>query len=399
MVLDHEYWVAAFGRRNDAIGQTVLVNRAPATIVGVAPQSFHGFGPERPPLWISMGMLPAFRGAAVKWDDPAESGWRIVGRLASGAAEGQVNAELRTLATRQPEVFQRGPLTVAVVGRELVAGTMSGEKRIEFLLVVVMPLVVVTLILWIGCSNVANLLLSRAATRRKEMAIRLANGASRARLIRLLLTESLLLSLAGGGLGLLLAAWTLDLIRITLPEAPRLAIELDSHVLIYTSAVCLLATMLFGLVPAVHGTRVDVAPLLKSDMPSFAGDARRGVRMRRFFLITQFASSMALVVVAGTFVRTVVTGARRRTIRGDGLPGRRRRGGRPALGAGARRLLAVRADGAAAPARCQRRHDHRAGPDRAQPPGRRGNSSLRRRRRAWKSSAWIRASCRRRGCP
>ena len=183
---------------------------------------------------------------------------------------------------------------------------MSGEKRIEFLLVVVMPLVVVTLILWIGCSNVANLLLSRAATRRKEMAIRLANGASRARLIRLLLTESLLLSLAGGGLGLLLAAWTLDLIRITLPEAPRLAIELDSHVLIYTSAVCLLATMLFGLVPAVHGTRVDVAPLLKSDMPSFAGDSRRGVGMRRFFLITQFASSMALVVVAGTFVRTVV---------------------------------------------------------------------------------------------
>ena len=105
VVLDHEYWVAAFGGRNDAIGQTVLVNRAPATIVGVAPQSFHGFGPERPPLWISMGMLPAFRGAAVKWDDPAESGWRIVGRLASGAAEGQVNAELRTLATRQPEVF------------------------------------------------------------------------------------------------------------------------------------------------------------------------------------------------------------------------------------------------------------------------------------------------------
>ena len=218
VVLDHEFWVAAFGGRNDAIGQTVLVNRAPATIIGVAPQSFHGFGPERPPLWISMGMLPAFRGAAVKWDDPAESGWRIVGRLASGAAEGQVNAELRTLATRQPEVFQRGPLTVAVVGRELVAGTVSGEKRIEFLLVVVMPLVVVALILWIGCSNVANLLFSRAATRRKEMAIRLANGASRSRLIRLLLTESLLLSLTGGGLGLLLAVWTLDLIRSRCPR-------------------------------------------------------------------------------------------------------------------------------------------------------------------------------------
>ena len=102
---------------------------------------------------------------------------------------------------------------MSIAGRELLTGTMSGEKRIEFLLVVVMPLVVVALILWIGCSNVANLLLSRAATRRKEMAIRLANGASRSRLIRLLLTESLLLSLAGGGLGMLLAVWTLDLIR------------------------------------------------------------------------------------------------------------------------------------------------------------------------------------------
>ena len=126
-------------------------------------------------------------------------------------------------------------------------GAASGEKRIEFLLVVVLPLVVVALILWIGCSNVANLLLSRAAARRKEIAIRLATGASRLRLIRLLLTESLLLALAGGVAGMLIAIWTLDFIWLTLPEAPRLAIELDTHVLLYTGAVCVLATVLFGL--------------------------------------------------------------------------------------------------------------------------------------------------------
>ena len=105
---------------------------------------------------------------------------------------------------------------------------------------------------------------------------------------------------------MLIAIWTLDFIWLTLPEAPRLAIELDTHVLLYTGAVCVLATVLFGLIPALHGTRLDITPLLKSDTPAASGDVKRGVRMRRFFLITQFASSMALVVVAGTFVRTIV---------------------------------------------------------------------------------------------
>jgi predicted permease len=252
-----------------------------------------------------MGMLPAVRASVARWQDPGESGWRLFGRLKNDGSVGQTNAELRTMAARSPRLFPNGPLIGSTDG-ESWRGPVSAEKRIEFLLVVVLPLVVAGLILWIGCSNVANLLLARASSRRKEIAIRMANGASRSRLLRLLLTESLLLAAAGGALGILLAVWTLDLVWLTLPEAPQLAVELDMHVLLYTSVVCLAATLLFGLVPALHATRVDVAPLLKGEAPAPRGDVRRGARVRRFFLVSQFASSMALVVVAGTFVRTIV---------------------------------------------------------------------------------------------
>jgi hypothetical protein len=186
----------------------------------------------------------------------------MFGRLSAGASVGQVTAELRTLAARSPSLFPEG-LLAASAGKEGWTGPVSSEKRIEFLLVVVVPLVVVGLVLWIGCSNVANLLLARASARRKEIAIRLANGATRSRVIRLLLTESLLLAFAGGAAGMLLAGWTLDVVWLALPEVPRLAVEIDSRVLLYTSVVCVLATLLFGLVPALHATRLDVAPLLR----------------------------------------------------------------------------------------------------------------------------------------
>ena len=304
-VLDYEFWRTRLAGDPGVIGEQILINRVSATIVGIAPRSFHGFGPERPPLWLPMGLLPAIRASAPRWQDPRESGWRLFGRLREGGSVGEVNAELQAMAARAPDIFPNGPLAGST-GRERWSGPVSAEKRIEFLLVVVLPLVVAGLILWIGCSNVANLLLARASARRKEIAIRLANGASRLRLVRLLLTESLLLAAAGGILGMLLAGWTLDLVWVTLPEAPQLAIELDTRVLVYTSAVCLAATLLFGLVPALHATRVDVAPLLKGEPPAGGAHIRRGGRVRRFFLVTQFASSMALLVVAGTFVRTII---------------------------------------------------------------------------------------------
>ena len=197
VVVDFEFWRDALGSDPQAIGQTILINDTPATIRGIAPRAFHGFGPERPPLWMPLGMLPEVRGTAPRWDDAGEAGWRVFGRIPGGGSIEQVNAELAALSAREPQRFPAEPLQAATGGERFV-GAVSAEKRIEFLLVVVLPLVVVALILWIGCSNVANLLLARAAARRKEIAIRMANGAGRMRLIRLLLTESLLLALAGG---------------------------------------------------------------------------------------------------------------------------------------------------------------------------------------------------------
>ena len=303
-VLDHEFWTETLNADPGVIGEPILIYGRTATIVGIAPAAFHGFGPVRPPLWISMDMKPAVMSAAAEWESPNESGWRIIGRLKPDVTAGETNAELRVLTARSPSLFPDGPLR-ASAGREGWSGPVSAEKHIEFLLIVVLPLAIVGLILWIGCSNVANLLLARASARRKEIAIRFANGASRPRVIRLLLTEGLLLSFGGGALGMIVAIWTIDFVWATLPDVPRLAVELDGNVLVYTSLVCIAATILFGLAPALHGTRVEVAPLLKGEAGAHA-DSRRGARLRRFFLVTQFACSMTLLVVAGTFVRTVI---------------------------------------------------------------------------------------------
>lgn len=304
VVLDHVFWTDVLAASPSAIGDTIVVDGVPATILGVAPRAFNGFGPERPRLWISMDMWPASQSTVSFWESADAGGWRVFGRLRRGTPLEQVQAELQVLAARSPMLIPEGALRVST-GRPRWTGAVSAEKRIEFLLVVVLPLVVVCLILWIGCSNVANLLLARAATRRREIAIRLAAGASRLRLVRMLLIEALLLALGGAALGLLLAAWTMDIVWAAVPEAQRLAVHVDASVLLYTGAIAVAATLLFGLVPALQATRLDITPLLKGE-EARPDRSVRGLRVRTFFLVTQFAASMALLVVAGTFVRTLV---------------------------------------------------------------------------------------------
>jgi len=165
--------------------------------------------------------------------------------------------------------------------------------------------VIVAALLWIACSNVANLLLARGLGRRREIAIRLATGASRRRILLLLLAETLLLALAGGALGVLVGTWTLDIVFATFSQFGAIDVSLDASVLAYTAVVSCLATVLAGLVPALEASRGDVSSVLKAEGTSVTVSVR-GARLRAVFLTIQVACALALLMVAGTFVRALV---------------------------------------------------------------------------------------------
>ena len=288
------------------IGEQILINRVPATILGIAPRSFHGFGPERPPLWIPMGMLPAVRGSVARWEDPGESGWRIFGRLKDGGSVGQVNAELRTIAARSPDLFPNGPLigstrrgtlertglrreTDRVPPRRRAAAGRRRPDPLDRLLQRRQPPAGARVVAAQGDRDPAGerrqpIAPAQAAADREPAA---RGRRRRARHAAGGLDARLRVADAAGGAAAGRSSSTLTCCSIPAPSASR-------------------ATLLFGLVPALHATRVDVAPLLKGEAPAPRADVRRGARVRRFFLVTQFASSMALLVVAGTFVRTIV---------------------------------------------------------------------------------------------
>ncbi|HTH49175.1 MAG TPA: ADOP family duplicated permease [Candidatus Limnocylindria bacterium] len=306
IVLDYQFWQRRLNADPGVVGRTLRLNGSSFTIVGVAPEAFHGAGPERPFFWVPLGSLPQLEGQTEDWSDTSKRKVGIIGRLRPGRTLQEAQAEFTVLLAASPEFALARPLVLGA-GREVWTGGTSVEKEAEFLLVTTVPLVAVGTILWIACSNVANLLLARAVGRRREIAIRLATGASRGRVIRLLLLESLLLALMGGTLGLLVTGWTVDFVFATFANFGSLAVAVDGNVLAYTAGIAVVSTLLFGLVPALQAARTDVAEALKSE-GSGSLSGRRGSRLRTFFLITQVAGSMALLVVTITFVRSLVAG-------------------------------------------------------------------------------------------
>ena len=311
-VLDHRFWRDQMAGDPGVIGRAVTINGHPFTIAGVVPDGFHGAGPERPPLWVPLSAWPLLIGEPSALTDPAREALALIGRLRDGRSVDDATAELNLLRQRAADRQAGGAAAAArprrltlSAGRENWTAEPSPEKRVEFLLVTVVPLVIVAALLWIACSNVANLLLARGVGRRREIAIRLATGASRRRIVLLLLGETLLLALAGGALGVLVGAWTLDVVFATFSQFGRIDVSLDASVLAYTAAVSCLATVLAGLVPALEASRGDVSSVLKAEGTSLTVSVR-GARLRAIFLTVQVAFALALLMVAGTFVRSLV---------------------------------------------------------------------------------------------
>jgi predicted permease len=315
-VISYGYWKRRFGLNPSVVGRNITLNRTPFTIVGVTPASFSGPDVGRlPDIYVPMTMEPAFHDERSWLDQPDYHWLNIMGRLKPGMSREQARADLEVIHRQvQADIPTKGwspaerkdLLSTRLDVRSAASGFSFGlPKQFSGALSILMGMV--GLVLLIACANVTNLLLGRATVRQKEIAVRLAIGAGRFRLIRQLLTESAVLAIVAGAVGLLCAYWASDGI-VALMSAGQDPIFLDLHpdprVLGFTAAIALLATMLFGLAPALRGTRLDLTPALKESAGSL-GSKRSRQGLGKGLVVSQVALSLLLLFGAGLFVRTL----------------------------------------------------------------------------------------------
>jgi predicted permease len=321
-VLSYRYWQRRFGGDRGVVGRQISLNHVAFTVVGVTPEGFDGAMQvgSSPDISIPIAWEPQIRGERSLMAGAGAWWLRLMGRLKPGATPEQARASLE-LVFQQSAVehrearVSRGENTLRPLGPEdyphLVAYPGSqGEtsRRQNYQKPLYMLFGVVGLVLLIACANVANLLLARSASRQREIAVRLALGAGRRRLVRQLLTESGLLAALGGALGVLLAFWIKDGLLAVGEwgggDMAALEPRLDLRVLSFTLALSLLTGLLFGMVPAWRATRVDLTPALKGGARS-AGAAPRSL-FTKALVAAQVAMSLLLMVGAGLFLRTLV---------------------------------------------------------------------------------------------
>ena len=315
-VISHGLWERRFGSNPSVIGQELTLNGHAFTIVGVTPPEFHGAEVlETNDIYVPMMMQAVVRpprggfSGDMNPDLLQRRGprWlRIIGRLKPGVSIEQAQASMTTLAAGLEQTYPE-------TNRETIAtlfpvNKVDPQAYTQLVSVAGLLLAVVAIVLLIACANVANLLLARAAGRRREIAVRLALGASRARLVRQLLTESVLLSLAGGVGGLLLAMWTIDVLKTATPPdgifSFTLDYNMDGRVLAFTFLLSLATGMIFGLAPALQASRPDLVPALK-DEASAAAQGRRRFSLRNLLVVAQVAFSLVLLIGAGLFLRSL----------------------------------------------------------------------------------------------
>jgi predicted permease len=292
--LGHTLWKRRYGGDPGIVGRTITVNGEPHTVVGVARPGFTF--PNQAQLWVPL----TWEGSNIDPDNRGAHFLSAYGRLKPGVTREQAGADLAALTKRLEEQYPRfhpGLTTHLEPFREELVGDVEPA--------LLMLLGAVGVVLLIACANLSNLLLARAVSREGEISVRLALGASRGRVIRQLLLESLVLALVGACGGLLMASWGLDLLVMLAPrDLPRLAeVSIDGRVLAFTFVLGLAASFLFGLVPALQTSRVDLSRVLRE---SGKGGGGRGNRTRHLLIVAETALAVVLLVGAGLLLKSFI---------------------------------------------------------------------------------------------
>ena len=320
VVISHGLWQRRFGGAPHIVGEQLLLNGHSFTVIGVTPAEFGGaqLGTTRD-IYVPMMMQAVVRPPRAGYSGEMNpdllkvrsNNWLFaLGRLKPGVSREQAQAALTVAANQRDEATRNAQQDPA--RRRFITATPVSEgdqgQRAQTISIAKLLLSVVGAVLLIACANVANLLLSRASARRKEIAVRLALGADRGRLIRQLLTESLLLGAAGGATGLMLAWWGVGALKAMSPPPGTLPINpdftIDLRVLLFTFALSMLAAIVFGLAPAWRASRPDLVPALKDEV-SAADEQTRRFTLRNLLVVAQVSLSLVLLIAAGLFLRSL----------------------------------------------------------------------------------------------
>ena len=312
-VISHALWQRRFANDPEVIGKPVILNGQKFSIVGVAPKGFVGTEEAFPrDIWVPVTMRDQLAGGSIGangnrslFTDRNARQFNVMARLKPGVSLQQAQARMDTIAAQlalaHPETNANRHVSVYAAG--------NGRPSFRAMLrpVTWILLAIVALILLIACANVANLLLARSAARRKEIAIRLALGASRGRLLRQLMTESVLLAFLGGSAGLVLSLWTTNLLMALKPSVPlpiNINVSTDWRVVAFTFLFSMLAGVIFGLVPALQASKPEIVPVLKDETSAF-GYRHSLLSLRNVLVIAQVAMSLVVLIGAGLFLRSL----------------------------------------------------------------------------------------------